>query len=622
MIKGGIMKYKFHNYKYFAIFIAAILALVITSCQAPKETHHALEYEKISANIPMRDGVHLHALILKPKDAQKPLPFLITRTPYDADETSAMLDYAYKELAEEGYIFVFQDIRGRFKSEGDFVMMRPPRDMSIPDAIDETTDTNDTIDWLIKNVHNNNGRVGILGISYPGWLTTVSLIEPHPALKAASPQASVADMFIGDDFYHKGAFRLCPSFEFVAVMERSRGFTPFTFPKNDVYEWFLELGPLSNVNEKYFHGEVPTWNNFMTHPNYDDYWQKQSAAHYLKKAIVPTLNVAGWWDAEDFYGPMKIYDTLEEMDSAEVNYLVAGPWRHGGWARTDGRSLGKINFGSATGEYFRQNIQAPWFAFYLKGKGSINLPEALVFETGANEWRRYEDWPPQESKERKLYFHADKKLSFEPLQEDGAELFDSYVSDPADPVPFTAPPISGFWPERGALAKVEDQRFIQGRPDVLSWETDALEQDIIISGRIVAHLFASTTGTDSDWVVKLIDVYPENYPQNPEMAGYQLMIADDVLRGKFRNSFEKPEPIPPNQVVEFVIDLNYHNHRFLKGHKIMVQVQSSWFPLIDRNPQKFIDIPVAKESDYQKATQRIYRCKSYPSHTILPVIQK
>lgn len=614
------MKYKFHNYKYFVVFMAAILALVITSCQAPEEAHHALEYEKITANIPMRDGVHLYALILKPKDVRKPLPFLITRTPYDADSTSTMLDYAYKELAEEGYIFVFQDIRGRLKSEGEFVMMRPPRNMSIPDAIDETTDTNDTIDWLIKNIPNNNGRVGILGISYPGWLTTLTLIEPHPSLKAVSPQASVCDMFIGDDFYHKGAFRLSPSFEFVAVMERSKGFTPFNFPKDDIYEWFLELGPLSNVNEKYFHGEVPTWNNFMTHPNYDEYWQKQSVAHYLKKAIVPTLNVAGWWDAEDFYGSLKIYDTLEAIDSAEINYLVAGPWRHGGWARTDGHTLGKINFESATGEYFRQNIQAPWFAYYLKGKGSINLPEALVFETGANEWKRYEDWPPKESRERRLYFHADKKLSFDPLQEDGAELFDSYVSDPADPVPFTARPISGFWPERGALAKVEDQRFIQGRPDVLSWETDVLDEDIIISGRITAHLLASTTGTDCDWVVKLIDVYPENYPQDPEMAGYQLMIADDVLRAKFRNSFEKPEPIPPDQVVEFVIDLNYHNHRFLKGHKIMVQVQSSWFPLIDRNPQKFMDIPAAKESDYQKATQRIYRCKSYPSHMVLPII--
>jgi putative CocE/NonD family hydrolase len=616
------MKLSYYKYKYRVVFVVVILALLILSCQWTKEVNLNPEYEKITARIPMRDGVHLYTIILKPKDARNPLPFLITRTPYNADSTSAMIDNAYKELAEEEYIFVFQDIRGRFNSEGEFIMMRLPCDKSTPDAIDEITDTNDTIDWLIKNIHNNNGRVGILGISYPGWLTTMALIEPHSALKAASPQASVGDMFLGDDFYHKGAFRLCPSFEFVAVMERSKGFTPFNFTKDDVYEWYLELGPLSNVNEKYLHGEVSTWNKFMTHPNYDEYWQKQSVAQYLKKVIVPTLNVAGWWDAEDFYGPMKIYDTLEAIDSKEINYLIAGPWSHGGWARTEGRTLGKIDFDSATGVYFRQEIQAPWFAYHLKEKGSINLPEALVFETGANEWKHYEDWPPKESREHRLYFHANRKLSFHPLQEDGAELFDSYISDPENPVPFTKRPISGFWPERGALAKVEDQRFVQERSDILSWETDVLVEDIIVSGRVIAHLFASTTGTDCDWVVKLIDVYPENYPQNPEMADYQLMIADDVLRGKFRNSFEKPEPIPSNQVVEFVIDLNYRNHCFLKGHKIMVQVQSSWFPLIDRNPQKFIDIPKAKKSDYQKATQRVYRSKSYPSHIILPVIGK
>jgi hypothetical protein len=613
------MRLSYYIYKYRVVYIVIILTLLAISCQWTKGVNLNPKYEKITARIPMRDGVHLYTLILKPKDGRNPLPFLITRTPYNADITSAMIDNAYKELAEDGYIFVFQDIRGRFNSKGEFIMMRPPRDKNTPNEIDEITDTNDTIDWLIKNINNNNGRVGILGISYPGWLTTMALIEPHSALKAASPQASVGDMFIGDDFYHKGAFRLCPSFEFVAVMERSKGFTPFNFPKDDVYEWFLELGPLSNVNEKYFHGEVPTWNKFMTHPNYDEYWQKQSVAQYLKKVIVPTLNVAGWWDAEDFYGPMKIYDKLEAIDSEEINYLIVGPWSHGGWARTEGRTLGKIDFESATGVYFRKEIQASWFAYHLKGKGSIDLPEALVFETGKNEWKRYENWPPKESKERKCYFHANRKLSFEPLQQDGAELFDSYISDPDNPVPFTKRPIEGFWPERGALAKVEDQRFVSQRSDVLSWETDVLGEDIIVSGRIIAHLFASTTGTDCDWIVKLIDVYPENYPQDPEMAGYQLMIADDVLRGKFRNSFEKPESIPPNQVVEFVIDLNYRNHRFLKGHKIMVQVQSSWFPLIDRNPQKFIDIPKAKKSDFQKATQRIYRSKSYPSHIILPV---
>ncbi|RKY83805.1 X-Pro dipeptidyl-peptidase [candidate division KSB1 bacterium] len=574
----------------------------------------------------MRDGIHLNTEIYVPENMQKPLPFLITRTPYglrhDKNGFHISLSTSYRELVEDGYIFVFQDIRGRFKSEGKFVMLRPPHKKDDPNAIDEGTDTFDTISWLLKNIPGNNGRAGILGISYGGWLTVMAIIEPHPAVRAVSPQASPANMFIGDDFLHNGAFRLSPSFGYVALMETSNIVTPFRFDIYDTFEWYLELGALSNVNKKYFHGKMPTWNNFMSHPTYDEYWKRQQVSQYLKKVSVPTLNVAGWWDAEDFYGPMKIYETLEKYDTDNKNYLVVGPWRHGGWARSSGKKLGKIDFGSNTGVYFRKNVQSRWFAYFLKDKGNLNLPEALAFQTGINEWKSYDKWPPEKNIiEQKLYLHSNRKLSFNPPGENEKYEFDSYISDPACPVPYTKRPIKGFWQGAQALWKVEDQRFVHLRPDVLSWKTDVLKKDITISGRIIAHLFASSSGTDCDWVVKLIDVYSEDYPEK-EMRGYQLMIADEVLRAKFRNSFENPEPLTPGKITEFVIDLNSRNHCFRKGHRIMVQIQSSWFPLIDRNPQKFVNIPEAKEKDYQKATQRIFHSKQFPSYLKLPVVKE
>jgi len=572
----------------------------------------------------MRDGVCLNTIINVPENMSEPLPFLLIRTPYGIK--SGSVSPSYSELAEDGYIFVFQDIRGRYKSEGDFVMLRPPREKNNPTAIDESTDTYDTIEWLLKNVPNNNGRAGVMGISYGGWLTVMAMIDPHPAIKAVSPQASPADMFIGDDFLHNGAFRLSPSFGYAAMMETGATNMPFEFDKYDTFEWYLELGPLSNANEKYFHGSLPSWNNFMAHPYYDEYWKKQSVVPYLEeldKVPVPTLNVAGWWDAEDFYGPVKIYETLENKDSNNMNYLIVGPWRHGGWARSDGSSLGMIEFDNNTSEYFRRNVQAPWFTYLLKDKGSLDLPEALVFQSGANKWEFHDKWPPTDKiKKQWLYFHSNGKLSFEPPKKYNEEAFDIYVSDPARPVPYTQRPIKGFWQGAQAMWKVTDQRFVHLRPDVLSWETEPIEEDVVISGRIVAQLYASTTGTDCDWIVKFIDVYPENYPKNLELSGYQLMIADDVLRAKFRNSFEKPEPITPNKVTEYIIDLNSRNHCFQKGHKIMVQVQSTWFPLIDRNPQKFVNIPTAKESDYQKATQKVFRSNRFPSHVVLPVVKQ
>ncbi len=583
-------------------------------------------FDKTDVLIPMRDGVRLHTEIYLPKVAKEPLPILFERTPYgigDDDKGFAFKLRGYRELIEDGYVFVFQDIRGRYKSEGQFVMLRRPRDKSDPGAIDESSDVYDTIDWLLKNVRNNNGRVGVLGISYGGWLTVMAMLDPHPALKAVSEQASPADMYLGDDFHHNGAFRLSYGFEYSALMETSKTNFSFKFDKYDTFEWYLNLGALSNADRDYFHNTLPTWNAFVEHPNYDEYWQKQAVPPYLREAKVPNLNVAGWWDQEDFYGPVKIYETLEKTDTQHMNYLVVGPWNHGGWARGNGGKLGKINFGSDTSKYFREKIQAAWFAYWLKGKGSLPLSEALTFQTGSNKWELYDAWPPLRNvTRRKLYFHESGRLSFDPPERDGDQEFDSYVSDPAHPVPYRRRPIEPTYPDGGwPTWLLEDQRFVHLRPDVASWETEPLKEDMAVAGEFVAHLFTSTTGTDSDWIVKLIDVYPEDFPLDPEMGGYELMIADDAFRGRFRNSFGKPEPLVPGQVAEFTIDLHTNDHCFLKGHRMMVQVQSTWFPVIDRNPQKFVEnIFTATDADYQKATERVYRSKRFPSHVEIPII--
>ena len=612
---------------------AVTLGLLVTAReQAQTPTEVSQVFQKMDVLIPMRDGVRLHTEIYWPKNSNQPLPFLLNRTPYGVEDDGqgfAISLRGYSEFWREGdgYIFVFQDIRGRYKSEGQFVMFRDPRDKSDPKAIDESTDTYDTIDWLLKNVPNHNGRAGILGISYGGWLTVMALLDPHPALKAASEQASPTDQFLGDDFHHNGAFRLSYGFEYSALMETSKTNFNFKFDKYDTFDWYLnDLGPLSNANAKYFHGTIPTWNDFAAHPSYDRFWQQQAFAPYLAslRLTVPNLNVTGWWDQEDFYGPNKIYEILEKEDTKHMNYLVAGPWNHGGWSHGDGRTLGKIDFESDTGKYFREKIQAPWFAYWLKDQGSLPLREALTFQTGSNKWESYEQWPPRNALERKVYFHDAGQLCFDPPQRDDDREFDSYVSDPAHPVPYRHRPIGPTYPGGGwPTWLVEDQRFVHLRPDVLSWETEPLREDLAVAGDIVAHLFASTTGTDSDWIVKLIDVYPEDYPKDRQMGGYQLMIADEVFRARFRNSFEKPEPVTPEQVTEYTIDLHTNDHCFLKGHRIMVQVQSTWFPVIDRNPQKFVpNIFTATQADYQTATERVYRSKRFPSSVELPVIGK
>ncbi|MGN6594143.1 MAG: CocE/NonD family hydrolase [Terriglobales bacterium] len=585
----------------------------------------AQQYSQRDVMIPMRDGVRLHTLILTPPGAHRPLPFLITRTPYGA---SARLLSNYPVMAAtRGYIFVMQDIRGRYRSEGRFVMQRPPRDRSNPKSIDEGTDTYDTIAWLLANVPNNNGRAGLVGISYGGWLTTMALLEPHPALKAASEQASPDNMFVNDDFHHNGAFRLSYGFEYAAMMETGKTNFTFHFPVYDTYGWYLQLGSLANVNRGVLHGELPTWNNFVAHPNDDSFWEHEAVTPYLRDLTlkVPNLNVAGWWDQEDFVGPQRIYQALETHDAAHHNFIVIGPWNHGGWAHGKGDSLGPVQFGSNTSEYFRAQIQARWFAYWLRGEGTLPFQEAMTFQTGSNRWVAYDAWPPRsDAIARRLYFQANRQLSFSPPT-DAANVqpWDSYISDPAHPVPYRHRPIEETYGpgSRWYTWQTEDQRFTDNRMDTLAWSTPVLDHEVCIAGQITAHLYASTTGSDSDWIAKLIDVYPETYPAQPAMAGYELMIVGDVLRGRFRNSLSHPEPVEPDQIVAYNLDLHTNNHCFLPGHRIMVQVQSTWFPLIDRNPQTYVpNIFQAKDSDFVKATQRIYRSASYPSNLEVQVV--
>jgi putative CocE/NonD family hydrolase len=599
-----------------------------TSAPTPAPTPAPVEaFDKSEKMVEMRDGARLYTEIFVPKGVREPLPIIFLRTPYGVTGWGERsINGAFlKELVEDGYIFAFQDIRGRFKSEGKFVMDRPPR--SDPKGIDEGTDAYDTIEWMVKNVPHNNGRVGMTGGSYDALLAVMATLEPHPALKAVSEQATPADLFMGDDFYHNGAFRLSYGFEYAYELESSKENAEFKFDRYDTYEWYLGLGAIANADAKYFHARLPTWNNFVQHPNYDAFWKGMALTYYLKRPLVPIMHVAGWWDQEDFYGPVKAYEALEKEDADHLNYLVVGPWNHGGWAGRNGDKLGNINFESATSKYFREKILAPWFAHFLKDKGDWSEPEAITFQTGANKWISYEAWPPREGvTERKLYFQEGGRLSFEQPLRDGPVEFDQYVSDPAHPVPYRSRPIEPTYnPSEKGNSRwytwlLEDQRFVHQRPDVLSWETEALETDVVVSGRIVANLFASTSGTDSDWVLKLIDVYPQVYAKEPKMGGYQLMVANEILRGRFRKSFERPEGVAPGQVNEYVIDLHTSNHRFLKGHKIMVQVQSTWFPLYDRNPQRFVpNIFMAKDSDYQRATQRIFRSKRFASRVSIPV---
>lgn len=584
------------------------------------------DYQRRTLRVPMRDGVTLYTEIISPTRARGPLPFLMERTPYNAKLIGPRLANRYQRLADDGYIFVFQDVRGKYASEGTFVMTRPPRDSTRGERIDESTDTHDTIEWLLANVAGHNGRVGLVGISYGGWTTMMGLIDPHPALKAASPQASPDDMYLGDDFHHNGALRLSYGFEYVANLEAGRVSEPFRFDRFDTYEWFLRLGALANADAKYFHGQRPTWTDFVEHPNFDDFWKRRKVSPWFanKPVTVPTLTVAGWWDQEDFYGPVTIYQAMERNDTKGINHLVIGPWNHGGWARGDGSSLGPIQFGYQTSAWFRETVESPWFAFWLKDEGRLDLPEALIFRAGANAWQRYDAWPPKRGvATKRWYLQAGGTLGFEPPPAAGS-TFDAYVSDPARPVPYRQRPITPLYggpvPSTWPTWLVDDQRHAHLRPDVLSYQTEVLSEDVTIAGQVTANLFASTTGSDADWIVKLIDVYAEG-TGDPMMGGYQLMVANEVFRARFRSGFDTPAPVSANRVTPYSIDLHTADYTFKRGHRIMVQVQSSWFPLIDRNPQRYVpNIYKAKDRDFVVATQRVYRSPQFPSHIAVSVV--
>jgi putative CocE/NonD family hydrolase len=595
-------------------------------------------YTKYEYMIPMRDGVRLFTSIYVPKDSSQKYPFVFTRTPYSVgpygvDKYRDRLGPS-EHFEKEGFIFVNQDARGRYMSEGEFQQVRPhvPNKSSSKD-IDESSDAYDTIEWLLKNIPNNNGKVGMIGISQPGFHVAASIIDSHPALKCASPQAPTADYYMNDDVYHNGAFMLSANFGFYSFFRPRQG-APAPPPSNrpdfdmktpDGYDYYLNLGTLSELNQKLYNGEATYWQEIVDHPNYDAFWQKRSLWKFMKNVKCAVLNVGGWFDAEDPMGPFHIYRSVEKNNPGTVNLLVMGPWSHGGWSRGDGSKLGNLNFGVKTGEFFREQIQFAFFMHYLKDKPA-DLPEAYMFLTGLNEWRRFSDWPPKDVKPMTIYFHANGKLKGEAPTE-SQNAFDEYLSDPNRPVPFVSYIVDGMTSDY----MTEDQRFAAQRPDVLVYQTAVLEDDLTIAGPIKVNLNVSTSGTDSDFVVKVIDVYPNDFPtpQLPQghppapnavkMGGYQQLVHGEPFRAKFRNSFEKPEPMTPNQAAAIKFEMPDVYHTFRKGHKIMVQVQSSWFPLVDRNPQKFVDIPKAKPEDFQKATQRVYRSRALSSSVTLLV---
>ena len=618
----------FHRSRIF--FLLLVLLPALASAQKPPGRHPGeLRYRVKSAMIPMRDGVKLYTAMLIPVQQTGPVPFLIQRTPYGAgfgvpDDSTMNVAGApnYGPLAESGYIFVFQDVRGKNRSEGTMEIHQPIVHLTQPGKVDESTDTYDTIEWLLKNVPNNSGKAGIFGISYPGWLALVGAVDPHPALKASSEQACMGDLFLGDDFHHNGAFRLSYGFEYTYSVEGSKEGEEFKFPQYDLYDWYRNLGSLKNVNAKYFKGKIPTWNHFVEHPNYDAFWQKDSPLSYVRGPEVPQLHVGGYYDQEDVNGPQLMYAHMEKSDAKRQNHIVLGPWYHGQWASAKGDSLGKIAFGSRTAPYF-QDLQRRWFDYHLKGIGDGNFAEATCFQTGSNQWKTYGTWPPKEATPRRLYAAADGSCSF--TKPTAAAAFVGYPSDPQNPVPYRSLPIEATYGpgSRWRAWHVDDQRFVYGRPDVLSFKGAVLDQPLTVTGTVKAHLFASTSQTDADWVVKLIDVYPDYDTTSRAMSGYQLPVAMEVFRGRFRKSFEKPEPLKPNQPEEFVIDLHQINHTFRPGHRLMIQVQSTWFPVIDRNPQKYVpNIFEADERDFTKAEHRVYTDAQRATYVELPVMER
>jgi uncharacterized protein len=584
--------------------------------------------ERSYVDIPMRDGVKLFTVILKPKDQKQPLPIIMERTPYGAQSGASAAASSYRELHKDGYIFVFQDIRGRFRSQGKFVMLRPTCVTKKPQCLDEGTDSYDTVKWLIENVVANNGRVGQIGVSYPGWLVNASAFNPHPALKALSPQATMGDAWMGDDSFHQGAFRLSSELEYVGLVEASRDMSVNPVPaKKDMYDWYLSFPTLGQLTKAVGADAWPSWRRVMQHPTYDREWQSRSVPKLLKRAPVPTLTVGGFWDQEDIYGPQATYAAMETNDKANHNSIVLGPWFHGQWRGDHFSVLEELDAKTMASTRYRK-MEANWFAYWLKGRGDGRFAEATVYDAGIQKWREFTTWPPLATTTKQLFFHNNGKLSFSsPTESTG---FAEYVSDPANPVPYQKRPIkkligSGAW----TRWMTSDQRFLQGRNDVLSWQTEPLTEDLTVAGNMSARLTAATTGTDADWVVKLIDVQPGETSEQadtngllPRMnEGYQLMVAGDIMRGRYRNSWQSPQPILSNTPTTFKVNLHQQAYTFKKGHRMMVQVHSSWFPLYDRNPQTWVpNIFQAQATDYQAQTHRIYQNAQNSSYVQLQIL--
>jgi putative CocE/NonD family hydrolase len=590
--------------------------------------HHVFHhYERREEMIPMRDGVKLHVVILTPTDIKEPLPFLIQRTPYGVDGTSERSFFGGRpELARDGYIYVGADIRGRFKSEGTFVMMRPFADHSDPKAIDESTDSYDTIAWLLKNVPNNNGRVGAIGTSYPGFLTMMVGIDPHPAVKAVSPQAPMIDVWRGDDFFHNGAFRQTYGYDYAMGLESSNEMTEVFYKdaagKNiDGYDYFLKRGSFAeDVKQSGVDKELPTWKAFIDHPAYDSYWRSRGVARNLTKVAVPVLTVGGYYDQEDMFGPQEEYATLEPHDTNRQNFLVLGPWRHGSWASSS-RHLGALQYGESIGKEYRSQIEAKFFAKYLKDQPGFDLEDTASFQTGSNTWHRYAHFPPAEAKATAFLLCGDGTVS--PAKECTPGKL-SYVSDPANPIPFRPRPIQPTYGEGSQWYTwmLADQRFLSSRKDLAVYKLPVLDHDLTVTGEVLADIFATTTGSDGDFVAKLIDQYPTD-DADPTMRGYQLMTNMEIFRGRYRNGFDKPEAIKPGEVTEYHWSLHNVDHVFKKGHTLIVELQSTWFPLYDRNPQTYVpNIMTAKPSDYKPATITIVTDSRHPSQLALPVMNK
>jgi putative CocE/NonD family hydrolase len=593
--------------------------------------HHIFhDYQRAEVMIPMRDGVKLHAVILKPADIPGPLPILMQRTPYGVDGTTRGSFFAQRpELARDGYIYVAEDIRGRYKSEGEFIMMRPLADHHNREAIDESTDTYDTVTWLLANVPGNNGRVGVTGVSYPGFLAMMAGIDPHPAVKAISPQAPMIDVWMGDDFFHNGAFRQSYGYDYVMGLESTKEDTEVSYGKDkdgkprDGFDYFLERGSFAEDVKKSGSRTLPTWKLFLEHPAYDPVWSSRAVENHLNTVVVPTLTVGGYYDQEDMYGPQEEYATLEPHDTDHQNFLVLGPWRHGSWGSSQ-RHLGNLDYTEPIGREFRSRIEAKFFAHYLKDEPATNqsgniqsgfdLENTASFQTGSNQWMRYVHYPPKESQPASLHLLGDGELSW---SESKIQVKTTYVSDPANPVPYRHRPIQPTYSDGSQWFNwmTEDQRFVTDRKDVAVWKLPALKKDLIVTGEVTADIFAATTGTDNDLVVKLIDQYPDDETvTDTKMRGYQLMTNEEIFRGRYLESFEKPTPLRSGSIHEYRFSLHDVDHVFKAGHTVLVEIQSTWFPLYDRNPQTFVpNIMTAKPEDYKAATITIYSDSEHDS---------